>query len=194
MAFPYVKTTWVSGGAPGIDAPELNNLETQFDSVLALLTTRGDLPYRGASTWERLPKGTAGQFLQQGASDPAWANVLPTGIICMWHGLLANIPTGWVLCNGSSGTPDLRDKFVVGAPNATNPGTTGGALNKTTAGHTHGGKTGYLSDLYNPIDGSGEPAGTSGTKSDHKHTIASGTDSIADIRPPYYEIAFIMKT
>jgi len=51
----------------------------------------------------------------------------------MWSGLLANIPSGWALCNGANGTPDLRDRFIVGAANGANPGTTGGA---GTHGHT----------------------------------------------------------
>lgn len=76
MGFPYVKNAaWVSGGAPGIDAAALNNLESQFDSLIALLTTRGDLTFRGAATWERLAKGVAGQVLVQGANEPAWGNV-----------------------------------------------------------------------------------------------------------------------
>ena len=37
------------------------------------------------------------------------------GMIVVWSGAIANIPAGWVLCNGSSSTPDLRDKFVIGA-------------------------------------------------------------------------------
>ena len=41
--------------------------------------------------------------------------MVPTGGIIMWSGTVANIPTGWYLCNGSNGTPDLRDKFIVGA-------------------------------------------------------------------------------
>lgn len=41
--------------------------------------------------------------------------VSPSGVICMWSGATTAIPTGWALCNGSNGTPDLRDKFVVGA-------------------------------------------------------------------------------
>lgn len=51
----------------------------------------------------------------------------------MWGGLLANIPSGWALCNGQNGTPDLRDKFIKGAANGANPGATGGSA---THGHT----------------------------------------------------------
>jgi hypothetical protein len=41
--------------------------------------------------------------------------VLPYGTILMWSGTVANIPTGWQLCDGSNSTPDLRDKFIIGA-------------------------------------------------------------------------------
>lgn len=44
----------------------------------SILTTRGDLVYRDATTWKRLGKGTTGQVLKQGANDPAWANADPT--------------------------------------------------------------------------------------------------------------------
>lgn len=60
--------------------------------------------------------------------------VVPVGGIVMWAGLLANIPTGWALCDGTNGTPDLRDRFLVGAAAGQNPGTTGGANNHTPAG------------------------------------------------------------
>jgi len=67
----------------------------------------------------------------------------PAGVIVMWSGTLATIPDGWVLCDGGNGTPDLRQKFVMGAPAATNPGGTGGANSITLAianlpSHTHG--------------------------------------------------------
>eukprot|EP01084_Bolivina_argentea_P067091 122273_1 len=40
--------------------------------------------------------------------------MLPDGIVIMWHGLIGDIPVGWSLCDGTNGTPDLRDKFVIG--------------------------------------------------------------------------------
>jgi microcystin-dependent protein len=39
----------------------------------------------------------------------------PLGAIVLWHGSAASIPDGWKLCDGQNGTPDLRDRFVVGA-------------------------------------------------------------------------------
>jgi hypothetical protein len=49
-----------------------------------------------------------------------WVNsqisaAIPTGMIAMWSGTVASIPSGWHLCDGNAGTVDLRDKFVIGA-------------------------------------------------------------------------------
>lgn len=60
---------------------------------------------------------------------------LPSGLIVMWHGLLSAIPAGWLLCDGTNGTPDLRDKFVKGAAAGQNPGGTGGSATHTHADH-----------------------------------------------------------
>lgn len=62
----------------------------------------------------------AGQSVRRNAADDGFEVYTPylgwaTGIIAMWSGSIASIPTGYVLCNGANGTPDLRDKFIVGA-------------------------------------------------------------------------------
>lgn len=69
-------------------------------------------------------------------------NVLPTGAIIMWGGATNTIPAGWVLCNGQNGTPDLRDRFIVGAGNSYAVGATGGNASTTLStsnlpAHTH---------------------------------------------------------
>ena len=56
---------------------------------------------------------------------------IPSGIITMWSGSISNIPKGWVLCNGQNGTPDLRDRFIVGAGKSYSVGNTGGANSVT---------------------------------------------------------------
>lgn len=63
--------------------------------------------------------------------------IVPAGVILMWSGAIAAVPVGWHLCDGSAGTPDLRDRFIIGAGAAHAPGVTGGALS-----HAHGGATG----------------------------------------------------
>lgn len=66
----------------------------------------------------------------------------PPGIILIWSGALNAIPEGWALCDGSNGSPDLRERFVMGAPTGEDPGAQGGtnsfalALNQMPA-HTH---------------------------------------------------------
>lgn len=53
-------------------------------------------------------------------------HLVPPGVIVMWSGAINDIPVGWALCDGSNGTPDLRDRFIVGAGGSYNVGNTGG--------------------------------------------------------------------
>lgn len=72
--------------------------------------------------------------------------LLPVGVIMAWSGSAASIPAGWTLCDGSDGTPDLRDRFVIGAQGTHAVDDTGGATTHThgtlntadAGGHTHG--------------------------------------------------------
>jgi microcystin-dependent protein len=69
---------------------------------------------------------------------PATVNgygTIPIGGIIMWSG--ASVPTGWALCNGGNGTPNLLDRFIIGAGGALGIGTTGGSANATLVSHTH---------------------------------------------------------
>jgi len=111
----------------------------------------------------------------------------PSGAIVMWHGTLSNIPSGWVLCDGSNSTPDLRDKFLKGAANGANPGSTGGA---TT--HTHTTHALHPFHYANAaIDNtSPRPRGFSGYGTPNVHDAHNSPNH----EPPYYTIAYIMKT
>lgn len=67
---------------------------------------------------------------------------VPSGVIAMWSGTNANIPSGWALCDGTNSTPDLTDRFILGRAAASNTNSTGGANTVTlTTGnlpaHTH---------------------------------------------------------
>ena len=67
---------------------------------------------------------------------------MPSGVIVLWSGAANAIPTGWALCNGQNGTPDLRDRFVLGAGNKYAVGEKGGEETVTLSelqipGHTH---------------------------------------------------------
>jgi hypothetical protein len=62
---------------------------------------------------------------------------IPVGGIIMWSGSIASIPTGWALCDGSSGTPNLTDRFVVGAGSGYSVDATGGSANAVVVSHSH---------------------------------------------------------
>lgn len=67
---------------------------------------------------------------------------VPAGGIILWSGAKTAIPTGWYLCDGTNGTPNLQDKFVVGAGNSYAVGATGGNASVTLTesqlpSHTH---------------------------------------------------------
>ena len=138
-----------------------------------------------------------------------------SGTIRLWSGLLSNIPSGYVLCDGANGSPDLRDKFVKGAPAGQNPGQTGGQATHSHADHpamTHAGSAvGNHTNVPVPATATGAvKVGTSASNAaaqTHTHTIATITHSVTqpdqhsaqghdspNSEPPYYTVAYIMKT
>src|SRR5699024_9335143 len=70
-------------------------------------------------------KGTKGDKGDPGSIEGS------KGIITMWSGDLGDLPDGWVLCDGSNDTPDLRDRFILGASNNSDIGDKGGSHSKT---------------------------------------------------------------
>ena len=64
----------------------------------------------------------------------AW---LPAGVITLWSGASSAIPSGWALCNGSNGTPDLRNRFIVGAGSTYAVGANGGSADAVLVSHSH---------------------------------------------------------
>jgi len=154
----------------------------------------------------QMPDGASGYFLKgQGAGvNPVYATPpgVPSGAIVMWSGTLASIPAGWVLCDGNSGTPNLLSRFVQGVPDSsTDPGTIGGALQKLLSESTVGGVLNYT-QAQNHGYATGYPNTPTSAAIQHPTATNYGgnsalhhvNNSITDIRPLYYEIAFIMKT
>jgi len=122
-------------------------------------------------------------------------NGVPQGAIVMWSGAIANIPDGWALCDGTNGTPDLRDRFVVGAGTTYDPDDTGGEATHTLTiaeipSHTH------TTNNANSDAGAGRPAsGSDAPEGSGYHTSNStGGGQPHENRPPYYALAYIMKT
>ena len=144
-------------------------------------------------------------------------NIMPTGIISMWYGSVLSIPAGWLLCDGTNGTPDLRDRFVLGAGPSYIPGVTGGTADSIVVSHTH---TATVTDpghshqqsfhqtskgqnatpfmLSSPINGENlngtlTLTTTSNTTGITVTNSTTGTTGINANMPPYYALAYIMK-
>ena len=91
-----------------------------------------------------------------GAGDAIPASAFPVGMITMWNGSPSSVPTGWKLCDGTSGTPDLRGKFIVGMDTAQTEfnllGKTGGAKGYTLS-HTQIPPHKHKTFFFSPEDG-----------------------------------------
>ena len=153
-----------------------------------------------------------------GATPPA-ATPIPSGGIFLWSGSIGSIPAGYVLCNGSNGTPDLRDRFIVGAGSTYAVDATGGSADAivvththtatsvvTDPGHSHGTgvagnnfltvSTGGLqlgSGVFGRTDVANTGSNTTGitVATTNNSTGTSGTNANL---PPYYALCYIMKT
>lgn len=132
------------------------------------------------------------------------------GMIMMWSGSIVSIPVGFALCDGTSGTPDLRNRFVVGAGSTYAVNATGGSTNATLVSHTH---TATVTDpghnhtvTARLVDPSGNFANggningptllttstqTTGITVSNSTEGSSGTNANL---PPYFALAYIMKT
>ncbi len=136
--------------------------------------------------------------------------LVPAGAIMMWSGVLANIPAGWALCDGTNGTPNLSGKFIVGYDETDG--------NFDTIGNTGGEKSHSLTmnempaHSHNVIINNNEgeyyvnDTGSSGSKISLKgdgdnsgsaipiRTNTKGSGMPFGILPPFYTLAYIMKT
>ena len=171
------------------------------------------VPY--AMVAEKVPAGTIGTTELAPAAVTAEklapGIAVPTGTVVMWSGAADAIPYGWALCDGTNGTPDLRDRFVVGAGAEYAVGATGGEKQHqlTVAempSHSHGVNDpghahGYID--WTMDRGSGWAAGSEfnwlfaerGTNAATTgiNLQSAGGNQPHENRPPYYALCFIMK-
>ena len=185
-------------------------------TVAGTLTSSGTLAVTGALTLDGAA-GTSGQVLTSaGSGTPTWGSVFVAGMIIMWSGTIATIPTGFVLCNGSNSTPDLRDKFIIGATadsggaaktNITGtPSQTGGSKDASLPSHTHTATVTdpghfHTSTTTSGNNVNGNPgvqlgSGNTGTAVTGI-TVANSTEGVSATNAnlvPYYALAFIMKS
>jgi hypothetical protein len=132
-------------------------------------------------------------------ATPAQLNSpVPKGVIVLWSGAIVNIPAGYVICDGTNGTPDLRNSFVVGAGSTYAPNATGGDVNTGFAGsHTHtvNGTTDAPTVGTGAVQaGTGTTVVSSVTPISHTHTVNLVGDHQHSCLPPYLALAYIMKT
>lgn len=130
-------------------------------------------------------------------------------IIIAWTG--GTIPSGWVLCNGSNSTPDLRNRFIYGASIDSDVGNTGGADTHThtnpdtgsDGAHNHGTKSATTGGPSTTVSGSAGLYECSSNAHTHSVSISTGncashTHDVGDTNsastlPPYIKRVFIMK-
>ena len=139
-------------------------------------------------------------------------NSVPAGVIVMWSGSIATIPSGWVLCDGNNGTPNLTDKFIVGAKqddSGTAKTNITGSLTQTggTATHTHPSNTStvlnagsndytehnvYVVDSTSELDGSYMYTVIDTGTGRNYYPVRTGVSAVGTL-PTYFSLAYIMK-
>ena len=143
-------------------------------------------------------------------NEIAGSDSFVSGMIITWYGSSSNVPDGWAICDGGNGTPDLRNRFVIGAGSSYTKGATGGSSSVSISGNT-GGTTlsvnqmpshnhGYTYSYSNYDSGfaqgngrdvrsSNKDTNNTGGGNSHAHSFSGS----ANVLPPYYALFYIMK-
>ncbi len=195
----YLNPSWTANN-PWQNAYNISSTATGFS-----VTTIVPQEWTGLVARNLPTSSVSGGFVTSMVSVPgAMLNEsFPAGAIVIWSGSVASIPSGWQLCDGTNGTPDLRDRFVVGASQdvgsmaETN---VSGVLTKTggEAKHTmtiaemppHSHSYRWWNAWY--FSGSSE-LGAKGSYNDNAQTGITGGGQPFSVLPPYYALCFIMK-
>jgi len=156
--------------------------------------------------------GTTGQVLTSNGVGalPTMQTGFATGMILLWSGNIGSIPTGWLLCDGTLSTPNLRDRFVVGAGSTYAVNATGGSADAVVVSHTHvatvtdpghfhnlpftSAAAGSTGGTY-VIGGSGSVSSSAVTGVTVANAVPAGSVSGTNANlPPYYALCYIMKS
>ena len=224
VSVPAGKTMWVySTGSNVVDVTtHLTSLTLGTDLAVAdggtgssSLTANAVVLGNGTSAVQTVAPGTSGNVLT--SNGTTWQSTaldtFSAGMIMLWSGSTGSIPSGWVLCDGTNSTPDLRDRFVVGAGSTYAVDDTGGSADATLVSHNHTATSTVTDPGHNhsvPNSGSQNNSFDSGTTVGNDVTGTSGTATTgisvstsistegssatnANL-PPYYALAYIMKT
>ena len=151
------------------------------------------------------------------SASPEWGDAFVTGMIMLWSGSTGTVPNGWRLCDGTGGTPDLRNRFVVGAGDTYAVDATGGSANAVLVSHNHTGSTNTTGNhshtlphyLVQAVAGTGDidrdneyqqwkalSGQSTRATGNHAHsftTTTAGESGTNKNLPPYYALAYIMK-
>lgn len=156
--------------------------------------------------------GTTGQVLTSNGVGalPTMQASFVAGMIIIWSGSVGSIPTGWLLCDGTLSTPNLRDRFVVGAGSTYAVNATGGSADAVVVSHTHVATVtdpghvhsiGISATLAGTTSGGGiVNTGSINTNSavtgvTVSNAVPAGSVSGTNANlPPYYALCYIMKS
>lgn len=220
----YVKSTnfAIKDGLTTTDPAKVikgTDIDNEYNAIANAIATKANTNSPALTGTPTVPTATAGTNTTQIASCAfVLANAIPVGLISMWSGSIASIPSGWYLCDGNNSTPDLRDKFIIGAKqdetsiaktNVTGSLTqTGGTKDAVNVSHTHTATVADPGHNHTYIFDNGVPGSTTpqsafrGTQNNTTSTSTTGitvsnsTEGVSGTNqnlPPYYALAFIMK-
>ena len=124
-------------------------IDDEFNAIATAINSKANTASPTFTGTPAAPTAATGTNTTQIATTAyVLANGVPSGAILMWSGTIATIPTGWYLCDGSNGTPNLTNKFIIGADaddggaaktSITGSATqTGGSKDAIVVSHTHG--------------------------------------------------------
>lgn len=202
VAVPSGKTMWLCN-----DGTDVKDVVTHLSS-LTLGTALA--PAQGGTGLTTV--GTSGNVLTSNGSAWVSSAAFTAGMILLWSGSIATIPSGWALCDGTNGTPNLRDRFIVGAGSTYAVAATGGSADAivvshnhtatssvTDPGHTHTTAIQLVQDTGNGNSPRMTSGGSTATASavtgiSVSTTVATtGSSGTNANLPPYYALAYIMK-
>jgi len=215
LSAPYAVKAAVAGEANKLGGfPPGDYLKKAGDTVKGNLTVEGALGVNGTTALSgsttvggnlRVADGSltvqsgSTSVFQVTSQGTVNGGLVPVGGIIMWSG--TTVPAGWALCDGSKGTPDLRNKFILGS-GTRGIGATGGAESvKLSVGqlppHTHDYTDYYFYSWHGTWRSGGSNTPDDATGQSRSQTLTSGSRGNGDpvsTMPPYYVLAFIMRT
>ena len=156
----------------------LGTMSTQNSNAVNItggsVKTTGDLNVTGALKLDN-SVGSSGQVLVSSGSSatPTWGDAFVTGMIMLWSGSTGTVPSGWRLCDGGGGTPNLMNRFVVGAGSSYAVNATGGSANATLVSHSHTLSGTAAASSISGTAAASAVSGTTGAGGGHNHTAST---------------------